>query len=175
MPATFTLQQVHVLDDTADLAALCAVLIDCVAGGASVSFMHPLSYANAEVFWLGVAQAVALGERALLVARDAAGVIAGTVQIVLKQPENQPHRADIAKLLVVRSARCHGLGARLMTAVEACARDAGKRVLVLDTASGGGAERLYQKLGWQLCGQIPDYALWPEGGLCATTVYYKLL
>lgn len=173
MSAAHSLQQLHTLDHAADMAALCEVLTDCVAGGASVSFMHPLSHAKAEAFWRGVANGVASGERALLVARDGAGMIVGTVQVVLGQPENQPHRADIAKLLVHRSARCCGLGAALMLAAEQCARAAGKRVLVLDTATGGGAEALYERLGWQLCGSIPDYALWPAGGVCATTIYFK--
>ena len=175
MPASHSIQQLHTLDNPADMAALCQVLMDCVEGGASVSFMQPLSSAKAEAFWRGVAHAVALNERALLVARDGAGLIVGTVQVVLSQPENQPHRADISKLLVHRNARRHGLGAQLMLAAERSAKAAGKSVLVLDTATGGGAETLYERLGWQLCGRIPDYALWPSGGLCATTIYYKPL
>lgn len=168
-----SIQQLDTLDNADDIAALSAVLIDCVEGGASVSFMHPLSHAKADTFWRGVATAVASGQRALLVARDSTGLIVGTVQVVLSQPENQPHRADISKLLVHRNARCHGLGAALMLAAEQSARNAGKSVLVLDTATGGGAEKLYEGLGWQLCGRIPDYALWPGGGLCATTLYSK--
>jgi GNAT superfamily N-acetyltransferase len=173
--AAFTIQRLYALDDRADLAALCEVLIDCVAGGASISFMHPLSSAKAEAFWLAVAHDAALGKRALLVARDDTGIIVGTVQVVLSQPENQPHRADISKLLVHRSARRHGLGALLMQAAEQAASHAGKSLLVLDTATGGGAETLYEKLGWQLCGQIPDYASWPNGSLCGTTIYYKAI
>ena len=156
-----------------DLSALCEVLIDCVEGGASVSFMQPLSLTKARDFWLNVGKNVALGERALLVARDSKNRIVGTVQVILQQPENQAHRADISKLLVHRNARRHGLGASLMAAAELAARAAGKHLLVLDTATGGGAEKLYEQLGWQLCGRIPDYALWPSGGLCATTIYYK--
>ena len=163
------------LTNPEDFSALCEVLIDCVDGGASVSFMQPLSCAKAEDFWLGVGKSIALGERALIVARDSADHIVGTVQVILSQPENQAHRADISKLLVHRKARYHGLGASLMSAAESCASAAGKRVLVLDTATGGGAESLYERLGWQLCGRIPDYALWPSGGLCATTIYYKHL
>lgn len=170
-----SIQTLQALDSVADLQALSAVLIDCVAGGASVSFMHPLSAAKAEDFWRGVACGVESGERILLVARDSAGLIVGTVQVVLKQPENQPHRADISKLLVHSQARRHGLGSLLMHAAEQAARAAGKRVLVLDTATGGGAEALYEKLKWQLCGSIPDYALWPKGGLCGTTIFYKLI
>ncbi|MES2072969.1 MAG: GNAT family N-acetyltransferase [Pseudomonadota bacterium] len=167
------IQQLHSLDASADLEALADVLIDCVEGGASVSFMNPLSRAKANAFWQGVANSAAAADRALLVARNQDGRIVGTVQVVLKQADNQPHRADISKLLVHRSARQRGLGAALMTAAEQCARAAGKSVLVLDTATGGGAESLYARLGWSLCGRIPDYALWPDGGLCATTIFYK--
>ncbi|HTD04683.1 GNAT family N-acetyltransferase [Undibacterium sp.] len=168
------IQQLHALD-AADQEALTDVLIDCVAGGASVSFMHPLPPAKADAFWQGVADSAAKGDRALLVARNRDGRIVGTVQVVLGQTDNQPHRADISKLLVHRSARKQGLGEALMKAAEQCARSAGKTMLVLDTATGGGAEGLYERLGWSLCGRIPDYALWPDGGLCATTIFYKPL
>jgi GNAT superfamily N-acetyltransferase len=151
------------------------VLIDCTEGGASVGFMNPLSSARAAAFWREVAGNVTVGERALWVARDDAGRIVGTVQVVFMQKENQPHRAEISKLLVHRSARRHGLGARLMQAAEQCARGMGKSLLVLDTATGGGAEGLYERLGWQLCGEVPNYALWPSGGLCATTIFYKAI
>ena len=170
-----SLQQLHTLIAAADLAALSDILIDCTEGGASVGFMNPLSRAKADAFWQDVAHHVASGERALWVARDGDGLIVGTVQVVFAQKENQPHRAEISKLLVHRRARRHGLGARLMGAAEQGARDAGKSVLVLDTATGGGAESLYERLGWQFCGRIPDYALWPSGGLCATSIFYKPL
>jgi GNAT superfamily N-acetyltransferase len=156
------------------VGALSAVLMDCVEGGASVSFMSPLSRERADAFWHGVAEGVATGERILLVARDPShGQIVGTVQVVLKQPENQPHRADVAKMLVHRQARKRGVGAALMRAAEDAARAAGKAVLVLDTVTGGDAERLYTRLGWMKVGVIPNYALWPQGGLCDTTVFYK--
>jgi ribosomal protein S18 acetylase RimI-like enzyme len=116
---------------------------------------------------------VAAGERALLVAEDARG-LCGTVQLIFDLPENQPHRADLAKLLVQRRARRPGLGAALMRAAEAAARECGKTLLVLDTASGE-AERLYERLGWVRVGVIPGYALLPHGGLCGTTVYYRNL
>lgn len=174
MASPYLIEQMQALDQPGDIAALSEVLMDCVAGGASVSFMHPLSLAKAQAFWSGVASGVANGERALLVARDAAGTIVGTVQVVLSQPENQPHRADISKLLVHRRARCHGLGAQLMQAAERSAKVDGKNVLVLDTADSV-AERLYERLGWQLCGKIPDYALLPSGGLCATSIFYKAI
>jgi GNAT superfamily N-acetyltransferase len=163
-PATISDRQVQGLAD---------VLIDCVDGGASVSFMHPLPRAKALEFWRGVAEGVAQGERALLVAEDGDGVI-GTVQLILQQPENQPHRADLSKMLVHRRARRRGVGAALLRAAELAARECGKSLLVLDTASDG-AERLYERLGWQRCGVIPGYALLPHGGLCDTTFFYRIL
>lgn len=159
---------------TRAIGGLSAVLIDCVEGGASVSFMAPLSEEKANAFWRDVAEGVALNERILLVARDRdSGTIIGTVQVVLKQPDNQPHRADIAKMLVHRDVRKRGVGAALMQAAETAARQAGKSVLVLDTVTGGDAERLYTRLGWMRVGVIPNYALWPRGGLCDTTVFHK--
>jgi len=155
----------------AELRGLADVLIDCVAGGASVSFMHPLASAKALAFWQNVADGAARGQRGLLVAEDAMG-IAGTVQLVLDQPENQPHRADLSKMLVHRRARRRGVGDALMVAAEQLGRDCGKSLLVLDTASAD-AERLYTRHGWQPCGTIPGFALLPLGGLCATTLFYK--
>ena len=154
--------------------ALADVLIDCVHGGASVSFMAPLPLEKALAFWQGVADGVARGERVLLVAEDAQG-IAGTVQVVLAQPDNQPHRADVAKMLVHRRARRQGMAARLLAAAEDAARAAGKTVLVLDTVTGGDAERLYQRAGWQRVGTIPNYALMPDGALCSTTYFHRQL
>jgi GNAT superfamily N-acetyltransferase len=160
--------------DDAQIDQLADVLIDCVDGGASVSFMHPLSRERAVAFWRHVGQGAAAGERALLVAEDAQG-ICGTVQLVLGQPENQPHRADLSKMLVHRRARRRGLGAALVRAAEATALECGKTLLVLDAVTGGDAERLYQRMGWQRVGDIPGYALLPYGGLCSTTVYYRNL
>jgi GNAT superfamily N-acetyltransferase len=157
----------------AQVHELAALLIDCVEGGASVSFMLPLTHERAQAFWQRVAQGVHDGDRALLVAEDAQSAIVGTVQLVLDQPENQPHRADVAKMLVHRRARRNGLGEQLMSAAEEMAHNCGKTMLVLDTVTGGDAERLYTRLGWQRVGSIPDYALWPQGGLCATTVFYR--
>ena len=157
-----------------DLQALADLLIDCVDGGASVSFMHPLSLQKALAFWRGVADDVARGERALLVADDDSGIV-GTVQLVLAQAENQPHRADLAKMLVHRRARRQGLGQALLRAAEQLGRDCGKSLLVLDTVTGSDGERLYARVGWQKSGTIPNYALWPRGGLCATTYFYRHL
>ena len=129
---------------------------------------------KAEAFWRQVADGVAAGERALLVAEDGStGEVLGTVQVVLRQPDNQPHRADVAKMLVHRGVRRRGIAAALLHAAEGAAREAGKSLLVLDTVTGSDAERLYERLGWQRVGIIPNYALWPQGGYCDTTVFYK--
>jgi GNAT superfamily N-acetyltransferase len=157
-----------------EIQALSDVLIDCVEGGASVSFMLPMSRAKAVEFWRGMAASVARGERVVLAAEDAAGAIVGTVQIILAQPENQPHRADLAKMLVHRRVRRRGAGAALLAAAERTALELGKTLLVLDTASAD-AERLYARLGWQRCGVIPGYALLPRGGLCDTTIFFRTL
>jgi GNAT superfamily N-acetyltransferase len=158
-----------------DIHGLSDVLIDCVEGGASVSFMHPMTRIKAENFWRSAASAVARGERVILTAEDRTGMIIGTVQIVFAVPENQPHRADIAKMLVRPSSRRAGIGAELLQAVERQAVELGKTLLVLDTVTGGDAERLYTRHGWQRCGVIPNYALWPDGRYCDTTVFYKSL
>jgi GNAT superfamily N-acetyltransferase len=160
--------------DGGQINQLADVLIDCVEGGASVSFMHPLTRERAVAFWRGVAKAVAAGERALIVAEDERG-ICGTVQLIFDVPENQPHRADVAKMLVHRRARRRGLGAALMREAEAAARGAGRTLLVLDAVTGGDAARLYERLGWQRVGDIPDYALFPTGGFCSTTYFYRKL
>jgi GNAT superfamily N-acetyltransferase len=156
-----------------DVQGLAELLVDCVEGGASVSFMHPLGIDQARSFWRDVSGSVRAGERALLVARDASGIL-GTVQLVLAQPDNQPHRADLSKMLVLRRARKRGVGAALMQAAERAARDCGKTLLVLDTASGD-AERLYARMGWERVGTVPGYALLPHGGLCDTTYFYRVL
>ena len=157
----------------AEIAALATVLQDCVQSGASVSFMLPMPLEKAAGYWRGLAGAVERGEVIVLAAYHG-GAILGTVSLLLQQPENQPHRADVAKMLVHRAARRRGIGARLLAAVEEAARRAGKTLLVLDTASADAAS-VYASGGWQRVGEIPDYALWPGGGLCATTVFYKRL
>ena len=157
----------------AEIAGLADVLMDVVDGGASVSFMHPLTRDKALAFWRGVAKGVDAGERALVVAEDDLG-ICGTAQLILALPENQPHRADLAKMLVHRRARRRGIGAAVLNAAEDVARELGKTVLVLDTASPD-AERLYERGGWIKVGVIPDYALMPDGAFCDTIVYYRRL
>jgi ribosomal protein S18 acetylase RimI-like enzyme len=156
-----------------DASALADVLVDCVAGGASVGFMLPFDHERAESFWVNAISSVARNERIVLVAEEqTTNRLVGTVQVVLTAPENQPHRGEISKMLVHRSARRRGVAEALMRAVEVAARDAGKTLLVLDTASDS-AERLYDRLGWQRVGVIPDYALWPQGGFVDTIVFYK--
>ena len=157
-----------------ELRELSDVLIDCVEAGASVSFMFPMTGDKAAVFWRHAAECLARRERIVVIAEDSAGSIVGTVQVMLDQPENQPHRAEVSKMLVHRRVRRQGVGAALLSAAEQAARSAGKTLLVLDTANDEAA-RLYERQGWQRCGEIPNYALWPDGGLCATTIYYKSL
>lgn len=170
--STFTVRRLHSINDT-EIEGLADVLLDVVNGGASVSFMHPFTREKAIAFWRGVAQAVAAGERAIVVAEDEQG-ICGTAQLILSMPENQPHRADLAKMLVHRRARRRGIGAAVLKAAEDVARQLGKTLLVLDTASAE-AERLYERGGWIKVGVIPDYALMPDGPYCDTIVYYRRL
>jgi GNAT superfamily N-acetyltransferase len=151
---------------------LADVLIDCVEGGASVSFMQPLTRDRAVAFWREVAHGVSTGRRMLLVAEDDQG-LCGCVQLSFDLPENQPPRADVSKMLVHRRARRRGLGAALMKAAEDAALESGKSLLVLDAVTGGDAARLYERLGWVRVGDIPGYALFPRGELCSTTVYYR--
>lgn len=158
--------------DDRQVGQLADVLVDCVTGGASVGFMLPLTRERAVAFWERVARSVAAGERALLVAEDAEG-ICGTVQLVLDLPENQPHRADLVKMLVHRRARRRGLGESLMRAAEATARECGKTLLVLDAVTDGDAARLYQRLGWVRVGDVPGFALFPDGRVCGTTYFYR--
>jgi len=160
-----TLGQRHI-DQLAD------VLIDCVEGGASVHFMSPLARETAVNFWQQIAQHVAAGERVLFAAEDDQG-ICGTVQLIIRVPENQPHRAEVAKMLVHHRARRRGLGAALMRAAEGAARELGKTLLVLDTVTDGDGARLYERLGWLRVGSIPNFALMPRGGFCGATLYYR--
>jgi len=171
---TFTVLRVDASEAGDRIDGLTDLLLDCVEGGASVSFMLPLRREKARGFWQNVLDGVGRGERALVVAEDEQGRIVGTVQMITSMPDNQPHRADIAKLLVHRQARRGGVGRQLMLAIEDEARKQQRTVLVLDTASPD-AERLYERLGWQRVGVIPNYALMPDGAMAATTYYYKHL
>lgn len=168
-----TVRQLTSQEARESVGSLAEILIDCVEGGASVSFMAPLSREKAEAFWRAVSAGVAAGTHALLVA-ELHGEIVGTVHVVLGQPENQPHRADVSKMLVRRSARRQGLGAALMQVAEEAAQQSDKTLLVLDTASED-AERLYERSGWIRVGIVPGYALLPDGAPCDTTFFYKQL
>jgi GNAT superfamily N-acetyltransferase len=156
------------------LDALAAVLHDCVAGGASVSYMAPFSHEQARSAFEEFAAEVERGRR-LLLAAFADGDLVGTVQVILALPPNQPHRGEIAKLLVHRSARGRGIARLLMERAEAEARAEGKTLLVLDAVTGGDAARLYDRLGWTTVGVIPGYALYPDGRPCDTTYFWKSL
>lgn len=151
------------------------ILETCVNDGASVSFMLPFTRDKSRPFWMSVAQSVDRGERIVLGTLNAAGELIGTVQLISDQPENQPHRADVAKLLVHPSARRGGVARNLMNELEHCAREQGKTLLVLDTATGSGAELFYHNCGWQKVGVIPGYAKMPDGMLTGTTLFYKTL
>jgi GNAT superfamily N-acetyltransferase len=156
---------------SAAIDELAGVLADCVAGGASVSFMAPFGHDDAAAYFRTVIASVDRGETVLVAARID-GRIVGSVQLGLDTPPNQPHRADVKKMLTHRSARRRGIGAAMLTRAEAEAKKRGRTILVLDTASGD-AERLYSRAGWQRVGVVPDYALWPHGGLCDTTFFWK--
>jgi len=158
----------------AAIPELCDVLADCVAGGASVGFMQPYTAEDAEPYWQGVAESVEAGVNLLAVA-VIDGRILGTVQVGFATMPNQPHRGDLKKLLVHRSARGHGLARLLMEAIEKEAARHGKHLLVLDTATGSDAEAIYPRFGWERAGLIPEYAMWPDGGYCSTTLFYKRL
>jgi len=158
--APIALRRVAPAEAEACVDSLAEVLLDCVAGGASVGFMASLTADKARAFWRGVAQGVQRGERVLLVAEDASGRLVGTVQLLLNLPDNQPRL---------------GLAARLLALLEDEARRAGRTVLVLDTVTGGDAERLYTRAGWQPVGVVPRYALMPDGAFCGTTFFHKAL
>ncbi len=152
--------------------ALCDMLIEAVAHGASVSFMHPLAYDEADAFWRGSLAEAAKGRRVVLGAFDG-DVLVGTFTLVLNCPPNQPHRADLAKLIIRLTHRNRGIGKALMLEAERIAIERGKTLLVLDTAVDGGASPMYEGIGYQLAGIIPDYALKPHGGLTGAKIYWK--
>jgi ribosomal protein S18 acetylase RimI-like enzyme len=158
----------------AHLDGLAGVLHDCVAGGASVSYLEPFSREQARSAFEDFAAEVEQGRR-LILAAFAGGEVVGTVQVILALPPNQPHRAEIAKLLVHRSARRRGIAELLMERAESEARAEGKTLLVLDAVTGDSAERLYQRLGWTRVGVIPGYALYPDRRPCDTTIFWKAL
>ncbi|NHZ90975.1 GNAT family N-acetyltransferase [Massilia sp. CCM 8733] len=151
---------------------LAALLVEVVADGGSVGFMHPLDSTQARAFWTSALQAAAGGQRVVLGAFDDDRLVA-TVSLLLDCPPNQPHRAEIAKMMTLTRCRGRGIAAALLLAAEAAAVERGKTLLVLDTASDGGAAGLYEKHGFTLSGEIPDYALKPHGGLTGTLLYWK--
>ncbi len=157
----------------ADVEALAQLLVDVVAGGASVSFMAPFTIEMSRDWWRETL-AGAHQNAVFLVAREPDGLL-GTVQLHPAWPPNQPHRADVAKLLVHPKARRRGIGRALMSALEAKALQSGFTLLTLDTVRGDPAEQLYRNLGWTTVGIIPNYALYPDGRPCDTVVFYKEL
>jgi len=172
MAPTFRIRRLSPAQARAATGALAEVLLDCVRGGASVSFMADMTLADAETFWRRETQAE--DGRAILVAEDDAGVF-GVVQVIPVSIPNQPHRVEVSKLLVHRRGRRRGAAEALMVAAEQAARDMGRWLMVLDTVTGSPADDLYEKRGWSRAGVIPDYALYPDGGLCDATFFYKAL
>ena len=168
----FTIHRLEAAEAKARINELADILLDCVAGGASVSFMADMTRGEALTFWNKVIEGVATGQRILLVATSD-GELIGTVQVVPSGIPNQPHRSDLSKMLVHRKARGMGVGAALLKAAEDISLNAGWWLMVLDTVSGSDGERLYKRGGWKPVGVIPNYALWPDGSLCPTTYFYK--
>jgi len=173
-PAEIEVRRLSGPEARGHLDGLAAVLRDCVEGGASVSYMAPFSDEDARAAFAGFVAEAERGGRAILAAFDG-GALVGTVQVVLALPPNQPHRGEIAKLLVHRSARRRGIARRLMERAEAEAWVEGKTLLVLDTVTGDPAERLYAEMGWNRVGVVPGFALYPDGRPCATTYFWKAL
>lgn len=173
-PAEVEIRRLSPAEARRRVGELAAVLHDVVARGASIGFMAPFSPDDARAAVEAMVAEVEAGRRLIVVALDG-GRLVGTVQVVLGVPANQPHRGEITKLLVRGDARRRGIARRLMEAAEAEARAEGKTLLVLDAVTGGDAARLYDRLGWTTVGVIPDYALYPDGRRCDTTVFYKRL
>ena len=170
----FQIVQLESGEAEARLSELSDILVDAVAGGASVSFMQPFNHTEALNYWQTIVSAIARGDRMLLAAllEDRA---VGTVQLDLAMEPNQPHRANIAKLLVHSAARRRGIGRALMRRVEDLARQQGRTLLTLDTQTGSQAELLYRSLGYILAGVIPNYACSPDGPMKDTSIFYKQL
>lgn len=154
--------------------ALATLIIETVAGGGSVTFMHPLSPDEARAFWTGSLAAAEEGKRVVLGAFDGDDLV-GTLTLLVDCPPNQPHRAELAKMMTRPSHRGRGIATALIEAAETEARARRRSLIVLDTASDGGAGPLYERCGFLLAGEIPDYALKPHGGLTGTLYYFKQL
>lgn len=174
LPAALSVRRLDARHARTAVDGLAGVLLDCVEGGASVGFVDPFTRDDAIAFFESLLPEIEQGRRILLAAYDGETLV-GTVQVVHAWQPNQPHRSDITKLLVHRAARGKGVGAQLMERAEAEAAAAGKTLLVLDTVTGSSAHRLYRRLGWAEVGEIPNYALYPDGRPCGTTVFYKPL
>jgi ribosomal protein S18 acetylase RimI-like enzyme len=167
--------EIKTLNASADIRAmLCDMLIETVANGGSVSFMHPLAPEAADAFWRDSLASAARGERIVFGAFDGEKLV-GTVTLLLSQPPNQPHRAEIAKMMTRISHRHRGIATALLRTAERAANECGRWLLVLDTAVDEGASGLYERMGFELSGIIPDYALRPHGGLTGTMIYWKRL
>ena len=151
---------------------LSEILLETVANGGSVSFMHPLEPETSDTFWRDALAAADRGERIVLGAWDGE-LLVGTVTLLLDCPPNQPHRAEIAKMMTRISHRGRGVATALLHVAERLAVQRGRTLLVLDTAVDGGASGLYEKLGFTFAGTIPDYAFKPHGGLTRTMIYWK--
>ncbi len=174
-PTGIHIERLEATGAAAAVPELSQILIDCVEGGGGVSFLHPLDPEKSQSFWRGeVVPAVSRGDTALLVAK-ANGKILGTVQVILGMRENQPHRGEIAKLLVAPAARRQGIARALMEAAQVLAQESGKILLLLDTETGSNADQLYRSMGWQEVGIVPNFALTNHGVLCTVSFFYKAL
>jgi len=169
--------KIVLLDHTqvlAELTDFTHLLTECVEAGASIGFMAPFSQDEARAFWTGIADKVEAGDRLIWSAREEeTAQLLGTVQLIIGLPDNQPHRGDVAKLMVSPAARRRGVARQLMLALEAEARSRKLRTLVLDTVTGSPADSLYRRLGWIEAGPIPNYALFPDGTPCSTTFFSR--
>jgi ribosomal protein S18 acetylase RimI-like enzyme len=161
-------------NDDATVDQLAGLLVETVASGGSVSFMHPLDPDIARGFWSDTLAAADAGGRIVLTARAAGGLV-GTVTLLLAMPQNQPHRAEIAKLMTSLAARGRGVARALVREAERRAASCGRTLITLDTAAEEGAGGFYERLGYERAGAIPGYAQKPHGGLCATLIYFKRL
>jgi GNAT superfamily N-acetyltransferase len=166
----FNITELHASPETR--AMLSEILIEVVAGNGSVSFMHPLEQTVADAYWDDALEAAGRGERIVLGAWDGDRLV-GSGTLVLCLAQNQPQRAEVAKMMTRPSHRGKGIATSLMRALEKTAVERGRTLLVLDTAVEGGAASLYERLGFTLTGEIPDFALKPHGGLTGTLIYWK--
>lgn len=173
-PDSSRLRRLGASEATSRLDELAAILVDAVASGASVNFMAGFDLEGGRAFWRGQIPGIAAGERLLFVAEQGDRLV-GTVVLSLAQQPNQPHRAEIGKMLVHSSMRRRGLGRRLLDTAEGAARELGRHLLILDTEAGSAGDRLYRSCGWTELGTVPGYALTPDGVPAGATIFYKQL